>query len=266
MSAQLTRRAAMAGALGLTACGGGHHLSAGGAARWTEIHSGSGKTYRALTNGGSGAWRIVGVPGAPCQPEYWSQVLEGVGQDVEMFVIERPGYGPDDNEPVLDLEAQADAIVSAFGNDPNQKKLLIGQSYGAPISAYVTAGHQQMVDKLILMSGYFLPLRGNFAWLVRAAGALPAASRNTRVARAESMAHDEMMRTVEPMLARIQVKTTIIHDRSDSITPVENVDWLLARLNSEIVQDVVWASHGGHFLPADVPAEIVAAIHAAIAA
>jgi pimeloyl-ACP methyl ester carboxylesterase len=253
----LTRRTALGGAISVAGCVSHHSVNG---VEWTDLDGG----VRALTNNGSGPWRIVAVPGAPCQPEFWQEVVAGFGRDAELLVMQRPGYAAGEGDAALSLSSQVDAMLAALGTG-DEPRLLVGQSYAAPLAAYVAATYPEKVDRLMIMSGWFLPLRGSISWFNQHFGELEVLPRRLRTAHKEADAHDVLIQRVEPLLPLIRSPTTIMHDRRDTITPEANVRWLEARLAPGVVSDIRWASSGGHFLPPDVPDEVISALRAAIA-
>jgi pimeloyl-ACP methyl ester carboxylesterase len=258
----MNRRHLLLGALGAT-CATPTHAEA--RLGWTDIVSRE-NGLRAYANAASGPWRVAVAPGAPCEPRFFAKVLEGLSPDIAALALERPGYGANAEGPVLDLERQARALLAAAHprGEPRKRVILLGHSFGAPIAAYAAALEPRAIDGLVIVSPFFVPMAANVLGLIDTASRLFEGSEiftpRLRIARAEVAAHAHFMERLTPKIDRIRAPTILIHDRQDGVTPPNNAQWLIDRLSSDHLVDVIWTDGAGHETPANAPEAIIAAV------
>jgi len=92
------------------------------------------------------AWRLVCIPGAPCQMHLFKRLLQLTPDGLEIVVVNRMGYGKDHNYPVLGFDEQA-RIVEPFLGD--KRTLVLGISYGGGISLTAALNYPDDIEGVI---------------------------------------------------------------------------------------------------------------------
>jgi pimeloyl-ACP methyl ester carboxylesterase len=168
-------------------------------------------------------WKIVVVTGAPSWAEYWAPVLAALPQDREMIVVDRPGFaGSEPVEYVGDIRVQAAALAPLLEAAPGQKVLLVGQSYGAAISALMAAARPKALGGLVLLSGYFGESGPTARWLVDWGSKLLAfIPRDLKNAVREVAGQPSQLEHLHAALEQVTVPLHILHGTADDFAPIE---------------------------------------------
>ena len=234
-------------------------FAAGGATPW--------KISAIVTPRGKPApWKVVVVTGTPSWADFWAPTLARIGQDREMVVADRPGFAR--SEPVAavtDIARQADALAPLLDGPPDQKVIVIGQSYGGPIATMLAARRPDKVKALVLMSAFFGE-RGPAIRRLDALGSLvrPALPRDMQNALAEITHQKKQLPAVRAALASLTVPVIVLHgDKDDFIVPA--AARRLAAAAGPRAQYMV-AAGGDHFLNACCVGDVLAAVERGIAA
>ena len=182
-------------------------------------------------------WKIAVVTGAPSWAEYWAPVIAALRPDLEMVVVDRPGFAcTEPMDCVPDIGLQAKALSPLLDRAPGQKILLVGQSYGAAVATLMAAARPRDVDALALLSSYLGEAGPTARWLVslgsKFLGVIP---RDLRNAVQEVAGQSEQMPRMRAALAKVRVPIHVIHGDQDDFAPIEAAKRL--------------ASESGHRLP-----------------
>ena len=212
-------------------------------------------------------WKIVVVTGAPSWAEYWSSALAAVGQDREMWVVDRPGFGGSEPaDSVVELSVQAQALSPLLDCAPGQRVLLVGQSYGAAIAALMAAAQPDKVGALVLLSGLFGDVGPTARRLVelgrRVHGVIP---RDLRNAITEVLAHNPQLPIVREALQRLSMPIHIVHGDQDDFAPIEAAQALAEDLAPAGDVTFTIVPDASHFLNEGPPELVLAPLEAAIA-
>jgi len=180
-------------------------------------------------------WKIVVVTGAPSWAEYWSPVLAALPQDREMVVVDRPGFaGSEPVEYVGDIRVQAAALAPLLEARPGQKVLLVGQSYGAAISALMAAARPRSLKGLVLLSGYFGESGPTAKWLVEWGSKLAAfIPRDLRNAVREVSGQSSQLEHLHTALDQVAAPVHILHGTRDDFAPLETAERLHRKIDSK---------------------------------
>jgi pimeloyl-ACP methyl ester carboxylesterase len=213
-------------------------------------------------------WKIVVVTGAPSWAEYWSAALATVGQDREMVVVDRPGFGASEPaDAVTDISVQARALAPLLDAAPGQRVLLVGQSYGAAIATLMAAAQPERVGALVLLSGLFGDMGPTASGLVelgrRIQGVIP---RDLRNAITEVLGQKPQLPIVREALLGLHMPIHIIHGDQDDFAPIAAAQALAADLVAK--PNVIFTPVAGanHFLNEGPPETVLAPLEAVIAA
>jgi len=211
-------------------------------------------------------WRIVVVTGTPSWSEYWAPTLAKIGPGREMIVADRPGFR--DSDPataVTDIEAQAAALEAMLGDNPDQKVILVGQSYGGPIATVLAARRPDKVKALVLMSAFFGE-RGPTIRRLSALGSLvrPALPRDMKNALAEIDNQKPQLPKAQHALASLSIPVIVLHGDDDSFIPLDAAKRLAAAAGPR--GEFIETPGGDHFLNACCVDAVLAAVERGVTA
>lgn len=207
------------------------------------------------------AWRIVVVSGTPSWSEFWAPTIARLPENLEMIVIDRPGFSASEPaEAVPDLAKQAAAFAPLLETD--KPVLVLGQSFGAPIAALMAAEHPDRVKAVVLMSAYF-GVPGPTARRLIGVGRIvrPLLPHDLRNALIEVTNQAPQLPAAWAALESLEAPVTFIHGGRDTF-----VSEAAARGFAETVHaEFVAAPEGDHFLQACCVEAVIGAIEGAIA-
>ncbi len=81
--------------------------------------------------------RLIILPGAPSQHRFWARFAKALTSemDIQVFAIERPGYGASfHGSAVTDFAGQSDAAAAFLATGTETCNFVLGSSYAAPIA------------------------------------------------------------------------------------------------------------------------------------
>lgn len=195
-------------------------------------------------------WKFVVITGAPSWAEYWAPVVTSLPADREMIVVDRPGYGASEpQEAVLDIQVQAETLSPLLDGPADQKVLLIGQSYGAPIAAVMAQMRPDRVRSLVLLSSY-LGEPGPTAKSLVDAGAhmLMVLPRDLRNAVQEILGQPAQLERAKESLRALRVPIHLIHGDQDDFAPLEAAERLAAEMVTTLPIQFRRVKGADHFL------------------
>lgn len=91
-------------------------------------------------------WRLICIPGSPSQPFLFKRLLNLASENLEIVVVNRLGYGKDDEDPVLDFSEQA-KIVEPFLD--GKRIIILGISYGGAIALTAALNYSDKVEGVV---------------------------------------------------------------------------------------------------------------------
>lgn len=207
-------------------------------------------------------WKIVVVSGTPSWSEYWAPTLAKLPPSREMIVADRPGFGPSEPQAAVPvLTQQATALAAMLDGPPEQRVVLIGQSYGAPIATLIAAQHPEKVGALVLMSGFFGdpgPTARRLMGLGAVAG--PLLPRDLKNALAEVRGQQAQLPEIRAALAGLKQPVVVLHGNKDTFVPPQAARALAADIGARYVD----VPTGDHFLNACCVGDVLGAVELAI--
>lgn len=213
-------------------------------------------------------WKIVVVTGAPSWAEYWAPLLAALPADREMVVVDRPGFaGSEPLEYVGDIRVQAAALAPLLEAAPGQKILLVGQSYGAAITALMAAAQPKSLKGLVLLSGYFGESGPTAKWLVDwGSKLLPFIPRDLKNAVREVAGQAAQLEHLHAVLDRVVVPLHILHGDADDFAPFESAQRFYDRLRTHRSARASFRRVAGadHFLNDGPPEQLIALLEACL--
>ena len=210
---------------------------------------------------------LIFVHGSPGGAGAWAAQFGTLATNANLFAYDRPGFGQ--SEPVLPqphLQMQADALMTLLSSATPNRVLVVGHSYGSPITLLAALEHPDKIRGALLIGGDVDPAQEKpwwvqyfFGWRVTS-WMLPRALRQCNREMLTVRADLEAMQKKLPQLA---VPVVMLHGDRDPLVPVENVAWLEQQLGvlgktnlfSKIILPGV-----NHFIPWEHPAEVERAL------
>lgn len=179
---------------------------------------------------------------------------EDLQKHFHIVSVDRVGYGKSrlkKRRYVTSIETQANALLPVFSlNKSDQKVIVLGRSYGAPIAARLTSMAPDKVKELIMISPVIDPETERFFWFSKWGRMsfvqlfLPAAF---NAATAEKYSHADELRKMLPVWERISVPTTVIQGGNDWIADPSNIDFAKKHIKSKRAQ-YIFLYNAGHMI------------------
>jgi pimeloyl-ACP methyl ester carboxylesterase len=173
---------------------------------------------------------LVFVHGAPGAWYGYQNLMDDttLQRRYKMISVDRLGYGKSGyGKPELSTEMQANSIKTIIEeeNHTGKKIVLMGRSYGAPITALVAIEHPEIIEKLFMISPVIDPEKEKFFWFSKAGNWKPVQMmlpQLLNVATAEKFAHENEMKKMLPKWDYLCVPTTVITGDADKIADTAN--------------------------------------------
>jgi len=217
--------------------------------------------------GNHAAIDLVFVHGTPGGAGVWATQFAAPFPDANLFAYDRPGFGgsqPGRAQPHLQL--QVDALMALLGGITTNRVLLVGHSYGSPITLLAGLEHPDAIRGVLLIGGDVDPAQEHPWWLQHLFGwrvtswvlphALRQCNRELLTVRAD-------LADMKKQLPNLAVPVVMLHGDHDPLVPVENVAWLegqLAALGKTNLFAKIILPGVNHFIPWEHPAEAARAI------
>jgi pimeloyl-ACP methyl ester carboxylesterase len=86
-------------------------------------------------------------------------LIDLAARHYRVIVFDRPGFGHSSRprNVIWSPEAQADLFMQALGRLDIQNAIVLGHSWGASVALALATRHPQLVQALVLLSGYYFP-------------------------------------------------------------------------------------------------------------
>ena len=157
-----------------------------------------------------------------------------------IIAIDRPGYSRSKFKTrklrQTSIEHQAMAIHQALRlNRSNQKGVVYGNSYGAPIALKLATTYSNEFYHLVMVAGALDPENEKFWWFHRYSRGLfvrLGMPRFINTATDEKFAHVEELRKLEADWDKLRTPVTVIQGTADYIVPVANFEYARRRLKN----------------------------------
>ncbi|MCF0069005.1 alpha/beta hydrolase [Dyadobacter sp. CY261] len=179
---------------------------------------------------------------------------EDLQKHFHIVSVDRVGYGKSrlkKRRYVTSIETQANALLPVFSlNKSDQKVIVLGRSYGAPIAAKLASMAPEQVKELIMVSPVIDPETERFFWFSKWGRMsfvqlfLPKAF---NVATAEKYSHAAELRKLLPVWEKINIPTTVIQGGNDWIADPTNIDFAKKHIKSKRAQ-YIFLYNAGHMI------------------
>lgn len=220
-----------------------------------------GQDLAVLAAGQPGGARTIFIHGSPGLGEEWMSFLGSVPDGRLYLAPDRPGFGDSGEEPVSELQQQADALVSLLGTAPQPPVILVGYSYGGPVALRLAADHPDRVKGLLLIGAAADPGLEEIHPLQEIAALpffemmLPTELAN---ANAELIELRSGLEELAEELTDLHLPVTIVQGTADNLVPALNAAYLRTRLPD--LPATIMVEDADHFLPWSHPALLTEAL------
>jgi pimeloyl-ACP methyl ester carboxylesterase len=198
---------------------------------------------------------IIFIHGAPGSLNAFIGFLKNplLLQHFRMIAVDRPGYGHSEKrKPFPSIRQQARMLLPLLEKSRNIKKpVLVGHSYGGPISAAMALESPGKTGGLVLIGAAMDPEHERIFWVSHLfshpwiSRLLPSSIYVTNV---EKLEHVDELNKLKAEWDKIHVPVTIIHGLYDLIVPVKNAYFSQQMLTGSKTKLVV-KKNAGHYIP-----------------
>jgi pimeloyl-ACP methyl ester carboxylesterase len=168
--------------------------------------------------------------------------------------VDRVGYGKSRLKKkrfVTSIATQANALLPVFNlNKSDEKVIVLGRSYGAPIAAKLASLAPDKVKELIMVSPVIDPDKEKFYWFskwVRNSLVQLFLPGSFNTATAEKYSHADELRKLLPVWENLRVPTTVIQGGNDWIADPANIDFAKKHIKSKRAQ-YIFLYNAGHMI------------------
>lgn len=211
---------------------------------------------------------LVFVHGSPGSWKGWAHFLldKNLQRNFHLIAIDRFGYGESNpGKAERSLERQARAVLKVLSlNQSFKKALLVGHSFGGPVIAKAAILAPDKIGGLVFVASSVSPDLEETKWFQYPASWWPIKAlipHDLRVCNEEIFSLKSELLIMEKEWDKIKSKVAIIHGLDDRLVPPENADYILNRLNKDLIVMNRQISSQGHFIPWQQPYSILEAIN-----
>lgn len=212
-------------------------------------------------------WRLIVIPGTPCNKLLYTRLLRTAPYGVEIVVITRPGFAKGHQEAITDFGEQAAAIKpflpkSYGGGEFGDKKVItLGVSYGGELALKAAVDFPGAVQGVVAVSA-LIEEPHDYALTLEKIGAdsrveerIPNRWKKTRTE------VTERRKQIGPLLEAVRdltVPVEVVHGDFDSIVPKSNSEKLMEYLGDKGHLEII--PGGTHYLEGQYPRRLHAAV------
>ena len=209
---------------------------------------------------------LVFVHGSPGGAGVWASQFEAPS-NANLFAYDRPGFGkskPARAQP--HLQEQVDALMTLLACVTTNRVILVGHSYGSPITLLAALDHPDKIRGALLIGGDVDPAQEK-PWFVQYIFGWRATSwllpRALRQCNREMLSVRADLTEMQRLLPQLAVPVVMLHGGRDPLVPVENVAWLEQQFASvgktNFFVKIVHPEYN-HFIPWEHPAAVEEAV------
>lgn len=215
-------------------------------------HTVADQNMHGAVTGDKAAKAVIFIHGTPGDWRAWGDYLGDTALKSKAFMIavDRPGFGLSGRgKTVVDLKAQASAIIAAALVEHPGPFLLVGHSYGGPIQVQMAADFPEHVSGIIMLAGAIDPVLQKARWYHHLGGTWLGRAAISDVLEAstdEMLALPAQLQDQRDALSKLGVPITIIQGETDWLVPAGNAAYARANIASA---NIIEIKGQGHFLP-----------------
>ncbi len=191
---------------------------------------------RYLSIGDPGKQALVLIHGAPGSNFDWLSFAkrDRIYDQYRLLIVDRPGYGgTKPRKPEKSIRIQSERMLEVLSEE-REPAVVMGHSYGGPISVVMAALDSTKIERVIAVSGQYDPdneiifKASYFVNFQIFRFLLPRMLWSSNV---EKLSHQDALREVVPLYGMVQVPISVIHGDADSLVPFENSPFLMTHLS-----------------------------------
>ena len=195
---------------------------------------------RYLSIGDADKQPLLLIHGAPGSIFDWLSFAkrDRIYDQYRLLIVDRPGYGGSrPRRAEKSIEKQARHILEVLDGE-ERPAVVMGHSYGGPISVIMAAIEPQAIEKVIAVSGQYDPDNERVfqaSYFVNFKIFRYLLPRMLWASNVEKLSHPDALRAILPLYGKIGVPVDVIHGDADTLVPYENSPFLMEKLknNSE---------------------------------
>ncbi len=216
-----------------------------------------------------GDWRVVVIPGTPCNKLQFVRFLRTAPAGVEIVVVTRPGFGKGHREAYTDWDDQLAAIKPFLpGGEWGDKKIVtLGVSYGGELALKAALDFPEAVRGVVTVAAlidephdYALTLEK----LGGTAGVEDLVPDHWHKVRAEVAGRRDQIGPLLDQLRSLDAPVEVLHGDFDAIVPKSNADKLMQFLGPKTGAAFDLVPGGTHFMELQYPRRLHAAVQRVI--
>ena len=193
---------------------------------------------------------IVFVHGAPGSWDAYEKYMldSSFLAQGRLVSYDRPGYGESGKKSMTSISEQADVVKQIIEKYRLPKVIVIGHSYGGPITGNIACRYPDIIDYAVMIAPLNDPENEPIFWVSHFAKwkatkwILPKGMQN---AGDEKFSHAEELDKMKHLWSELKVPMLHIHGDSDMLAPSEpNIAWSENELPQEILQLEVMEGEG----------------------
>lgn len=217
----------------------------------SETITWQGRSLHSWRSGRAGATPLLLVHGSPGDGLGWRQYLADaeLQKHFEMVAVDRLGFGQT-GRPSANLAGNTAAIIALLQRF-DQPAVLIGHSYGGPLTLAVAALAPQRVRACVLLAAPGAPQLGKthaLNWVVENSPVKWLLAPLWRSSNTEMLALRRDLGELQLQLSNVRGEVVLIQGKNDRLVNPRNLDFLREHLTAANVRSIE-VPEQGHFLP-----------------
>jgi len=203
-------------------------------------------------------WRLICIPGAPSHTHLFRRLLQLAPENLEVFVINRLGYGENHDQAVLDFDEQI-KILSPLLNE--KRIILLGASYGGALSLNAALTYGEQVEGLVTSAALISEPRDyakkmadfDIPEIIKSK-----APKKLQRVRAEIHGRRSQIGPLLERVGQLDIPVEVLHGTFDTLVAKDDADYLMKAVGSNAKYTEI--TGGTHYLELQFPQQIFKAV------
>lgn len=216
-----------------------------------------------------GDWRVVVIPGTPCNKHLFTRFLRTAPRGIEVVVIGRPGFGPNHREAYTNWDDQIAAIRPFLpgGGFGDKKVVTLGVSYGGELALKAALDFPDKIAGVVTVAALIDEPHDYALTLEKfggAEGVEDLVPDRWHKVRAEIAGRRDQIGPLLEQLATLEAPVEVLHGDFDAVVPKSNAEKLLQHLGPKTQAGYDLVPGGTHYLELQYPRRLYAAVQRVI--
>lgn len=184
---------------------------------------------------GGGDWRLIVIPGTPCNKLLYTRLLGTAPAGLDIVVISRPGFGKGHRNAVTSFDEQVAAIRPFLpgGEFGDKKVVTLGVSYGGELALKAALDYPDEVYGAVTVAA-LIDEPHDYALRLEQLGGenniAPYVPNRWQKVRAEVAARREQIGPLLERLKDLKAPVEVLHGDFDALVPKSNAETLIKAL------------------------------------